>query len=135
MTRRDDIIDGDDGKDVIDGSGGDDQIAGGNGSDRLKGGTGADTFVFRANESGSDIILDWRSEQSDLIDLRDLTAVFGAIDFLGAGNFSGAGVAEMKYGWTSKGTVISIDTDGNGIGDIKITLKVAAALDTDHFLF
>jgi Ca2+-binding RTX toxin-like protein len=56
-----DLLDGGGGADHIRGGDGNDIIEGGTGSDVLTGNAGADVFVFRASDSGSDIITDFQS--------------------------------------------------------------------------
>ncbi|HHJ4328417.1 TPA: type I secretion C-terminal target domain-containing protein, partial [Klebsiella pneumoniae] len=67
-----DILNGGDGNDIIYGQGGDDQITGGKGDDILYGGTGADTFIWKAGDTGHDVIKDFNAGEGDRIDLKDL---------------------------------------------------------------
>ncbi|WP_412072337.1 type I secretion C-terminal target domain-containing protein [Pseudomonas fluorescens] len=49
-----------------------DTLIGGQGNDTLTGGSGADTFVWKAGDTGTDVIKDFNASQGDRIDLRDL---------------------------------------------------------------
>ncbi|MFK3941397.1 immunoglobulin-like domain-containing protein [Pseudomonas monteilii] len=67
-----DILLGGNGNDLLDGGEGDDILIGGKGNDTLTGGTGADTFIWRAGDTGNDVIKDFKASEGDRIDLRDL---------------------------------------------------------------
>ncbi|WP_438282642.1 immunoglobulin-like domain-containing protein, partial [Pseudomonas alabamensis] len=67
-----DILLGGNGNDLLDGGEGDDLLIGGKGNDTLTGGTGADTFIWRAGDTGNDVIKDFKASEGDRIDLRDL---------------------------------------------------------------
>ncbi|WP_438280496.1 immunoglobulin-like domain-containing protein, partial [Pseudomonas alabamensis] len=67
-----DILLGGKGNDLLDGGEGDDILIGGKGNDTLTGGTGADTFIWRAGDTGNDVIKDFKASEGDRIDLRDL---------------------------------------------------------------
>ena len=45
---------------------------GGKGNDTLIGGLGGDTFVWKAGDTGNDVIKDFKAAEGDRIDLRDL---------------------------------------------------------------
>jgi VCBS repeat-containing protein len=60
------------GDDYIDGGTGNDLLIGGAGDDILIGGTGADTFVWKAGDTGNDVVKDFSASQGDRIDLHDL---------------------------------------------------------------
>ncbi len=68
----DDIIDAGAGNDIVYGQEGDDRISGGAGDDILSGGSGADTFVWIANESGADEVLDFNTGEGDVLDIASL---------------------------------------------------------------
>jgi len=51
---------------------GNDTLLGGAGNDILIGGSGADTFVWKAGDTGNDVIKDFNASEGDRIDLRDL---------------------------------------------------------------
>jgi len=67
-----DILLGGTGKDLLDGGDGNDILMGGKGDDTLIGGLGGDTFVWKAGDTGSDVIKDFKAAEGDRIDLRDL---------------------------------------------------------------
>ncbi|MGB5604976.1 MAG: type I secretion C-terminal target domain-containing protein, partial [Gammaproteobacteria bacterium] len=72
----DELIIGRGGDDTINGGDGSDAIRGGPGSDNLTGGSGADTFIFRSLSEGVDTILDYNSDESDVLDISDILAGF-----------------------------------------------------------
>ena len=76
-----DTLLGDDGNDILFGQGGNDTLYGGNGNDtliggrgddELSGGSGADTFTWLKGDTGNDVIQDFKPDEGDRIDLRDL---------------------------------------------------------------
>jgi hypothetical protein len=67
-----DTLLGDAGNDVIFGGAGNDFLVGGSGNDTLWGGNGADTFAWQLNNTGQDVIKDFKPSEGDCIDLRDL---------------------------------------------------------------
>ncbi|KJZ42862.1 retention module-containing protein [Pseudomonas fluorescens] len=67
-----DLLDGGKGNDILLGGSGNDSLMGGQGNDILIGGSGADTFVWKAGDTGSDVIKDFKASEGDRIDLRDL---------------------------------------------------------------
>ncbi|WP_085695834.1 LapA family giant adhesin [Pseudomonas sp. B31(2017)] len=67
-----DLLDGGKGNDVLLGGTGNDTLIGGQGNDILIGGSGADTFVWKAGDTGNDVIKDFKASEGDRIDLRDL---------------------------------------------------------------
>ncbi|PMZ00471.1 type I secretion protein [Pseudomonas sp. FW306-02-F02-AA] len=67
-----DILDGGKGNDILLGGTGNDTLIGGQGNDILIGGSGADTFVWKAGDTGNDVIKDFKASEGDRIDLRDL---------------------------------------------------------------
>ncbi|MEO6681087.1 MAG: LapA family giant adhesin, partial [Pseudomonas sp.] len=67
-----DTLDGGKGNDILLGGTGNDTLIGGSGNDILIGGSGADTFVWKAGDTGSDVIKDFKASEGDRIDLRDL---------------------------------------------------------------
>ncbi|MGF6205709.1 retention module-containing protein [Pseudomonas frederiksbergensis] len=67
-----DLLDGGKGNDILLGGTGNDTLIGGSGNDILIGGSGADTFVWKAGDTGSDVIKDFKASEGDRIDLRDL---------------------------------------------------------------
>ncbi|MGF6327681.1 surface adhesion protein [Pseudomonas sp. BS3782 TE3695] len=67
-----DLLDGGKGNDILLGGSGNDSLVGGQGNDILIGGSGADTFIWKAGDTGSDVIKDFKASEGDRIDLRDL---------------------------------------------------------------
>ncbi|MBV7550662.1 tandem-95 repeat protein, partial [Pseudomonas sp. PDM26] len=67
-----DILLGGTGNDLLDGGDGNDILLGGKGNDTLTGGSGGDTFVWKAGDTGNDVIKDFKASEGDRIDLRDL---------------------------------------------------------------
>ncbi|RON83260.1 LapA family giant adhesin [Pseudomonas fluorescens] len=67
-----DLLDGGKGNDILLGGTGNDTLIGGKGNDTLIGGSGADTFVWKAGDTGNDVIKDFNASEGDRIDLRDL---------------------------------------------------------------
>ncbi|MDP4573474.1 LapA family giant adhesin, partial [Pseudomonas sp. LPH60] len=67
-----DTLDGGKGNDILLGGTGKDTLIGGQGNDILIGGSGADTFVWKAGDTGNDVIKDFKASEGDRIDLRDL---------------------------------------------------------------
>ncbi|WP_458717758.1 tandem-95 repeat protein [Pseudomonas gregormendelii] len=67
-----DILLGGTGNDLLDGGDGNDILMGGKGNDTLIGGLGGDTFVWKAGDTGTDVIKDFKAAEGDRIDLRDL---------------------------------------------------------------
>ncbi|QQN99099.1 retention module-containing protein [Pseudomonas sp. SW-3] len=67
-----DLLDGGKGNDILLGGSGNDSLMGGQGNDILIGGSGADTFVWKAGDTGNDVIKDFKASEGDRIDLRDL---------------------------------------------------------------
>lgn len=67
-----DSLDGGSGNDILLGGTGNDLLDGGKGNDTLIGGLGGDTFVWKAGDTGTDVIKDFKAAEGDRIDLRDL---------------------------------------------------------------
>jgi Ca2+-binding RTX toxin-like protein len=117
------------GDDRIDGSTGKDTIAGGLGSDRMTGGDGSDTFLFYTTADSApgaaDLIRDLAAD--DTIDLSLIDAdstVFGDQAFTIVMSFtSAAGEATLVFDHGTRTTVLSLDTDGDGVADGVIAIK------------
>lgn len=126
------------GANKLSGLDGDDRLIGGLGNDTLTGGAGADHFVFTAAISGADTITDFNqldggADEDDVIELVGLLK--GIFVYLGTGAYSGGSDnTEARV----VGSKVLIDTDGNGIANISITLTGltnASQLSADDFLF
>lgn len=130
----DDRLYGDGGANVLTGSSGDDVLVGRGGADRLVGGSGTDWFVYSATTQSTvierDTIADFSQADHDRIDLRafdgDLdTAGHQGLHFIGGDAFSGThGEIRAIAGPTSGSTIIQIDTDGNGVTEMEILVRI-----------
>ncbi|TDF79169.1 type I secretion C-terminal target domain-containing protein [Pseudomonas sp. H9] len=67
-----DTLVGGEGNDTLLGDEGNDILIGGKGDDILTGGSGADTFVWKAGDTGKDVIKDFKPGEGDRLDLSDL---------------------------------------------------------------
>ncbi|WP_422422945.1 immunoglobulin-like domain-containing protein, partial [Pseudomonas sp. GZD-222] len=67
-----DTLLGGEGIDTLLGGEGNDILIGGKGDDILTGGSGADTFVWKAGDTGKDVIKDFKPAEGDRLDLSDL---------------------------------------------------------------
>ena len=67
-----DTLNGGSGNDHLIGDTGNDILLGGSGNDTLTGGSGADLFIWKAGDTGSDVLKDFNKTEGDRIDLRDL---------------------------------------------------------------
>jgi Ca2+-binding RTX toxin-like protein len=105
------------GNDILFGDNGGDFLAGGTGDDLLTGGNGADTFLFRQGD-GSDIVLDFRKNQGDRIQ----------IDMQGIDNFDDLlAVAQQQNG----GVLFAFETGD----ELFLVGTQLAALDRNNFTF
>ncbi|WP_229752453.1 immunoglobulin-like domain-containing protein, partial [Pseudomonas brenneri] len=114
-----DYLDGGKGNDILLGGTGNDTLIGGQGNDILIGGTGADTFVWRAGDTGNDVIKDFKASEGDRIDLRDLLKgeTDGTID-----NF-------LKLTTVDNVTTLQISSEGKlnaagGLANADVTIKL-----------
>ncbi|PLS23173.1 calcium-binding protein [Neptunicoccus cionae] len=128
-----DILGGNSGKDTIKGGAGNDFIVGGSGKDVLYGGTEADQFIFNhAKDSGkgkfSDTIMDF--EQG--VDFLDFSA-FGA-EFIGDAKFSGTGAEVQATNDGSGNSILIVDVNGDGKGDMRIDVMGVEDLMADSFV-
>ncbi|PLS23174.1 hypothetical protein C0U40_03290 [Amylibacter cionae] len=128
-----DILGGNSGKDTIKGGAGNDFIVGGSGKDVLYGGTEADQFIFNhAKDSGkgkfSDTIMDF--EQG--VDFLDFSA-FGT-EFIGDAKFSGTGAEVQATNDGSGNSILIVDVNGDGKGDMRIDVMGVEDLMADSFV-
>ncbi|AIG04068.1 retention module-containing protein [Pseudomonas fluorescens] len=114
-----DYLDGGKGNDILLGGTGNDTLIGGQGNDILIGGTGADTFVWKAGDTGNDVIKDFKAAEGDRIDLRDLLKgeTDGTID-----NF-------LKLTTVDNVTTLQISSEGKlnaagGLANADVTIKL-----------
>jgi len=107
-----------------------DTLSGGLGADRLTGGVGKDIFVFSSiAEIAGDVITDFISGDDtinvDAIDADEVAA--GGQDFTWRGDQGLSGAAgDLAYRFTRNATLVSGDTDGDGVADF--TLKLTGKL-------
>lgn len=130
-----DTLYGGDGNDFLMGGAGNDLLIGGVGMDSLLGGAGADTFIFNdisdSTRTLNDRIMDFELG-IDIIDLSNL--ITGSFSFVGGDGFSGAG-AEVRAVYTGGNTILRIDVDGDGVGDMKIFVAGNIDFTAADFIF
>lgn len=112
----DDVVIGGGANDFLVGNLGNDTLRGGAGNDTVIGGAGTDRFVFFA-DAGNDTILDFAA--GEVIDLKRLDVAFADLTIANAGGV----------------TTVGIDTDGDMLADMTITLANGAAVGAGDFLF
>lgn len=151
------------GNDRIFGNAGNDRIEGGRGVDRMSGGDGDDVFVFRSvghfgpgydgpigfgvfspslGLGKRDVITDFDVGHDTLdfsaIDANTEVAGNQSFDFLGKGNFSGAGSLIFRTfdraGTADDRTIVYGDVDGNGLADFQLELTGIRHLTADSFI-
>ncbi|PZW89034.1 putative secreted protein (type I secretion substrate), partial [Pseudomonas sp. 478] len=132
-----DLLDAGKGNDILLGGSGNDSLMGGQGNDLLIGGSGADTFVWKAGDTGSDVIKDFKASEGDRIDLRDLlqgetgstidnflkiTTVDGvsSLQVSSGGKFNGADAAAAQPD-------VTIKLDGNNWSSASINSLIAGS--------
>lgn len=127
-----DHVYGDAGNDDVQGGAGDDWVFGGAGADRLSGGTGADHFVFVDGDLGStlatsDTVTDFKAIQGDVLDFSGIdadTTLAGDQGFSLVGSFgSHAGEMTVAFNAGINATVVSLDTNGDGVADYVLQLS------------
>ncbi|WP_218244358.1 tandem-95 repeat protein [Pseudomonas sp. FW305-20] len=133
----DDFLIGGTGTDTLDGGAGNDTLLGGTGNDTLIGGLGGDTFVWKAGDTGTDVIKDFKASEGDRIDLRDLlqnesgstidnflkiTTVDGvsSLQVSSAGKFNGADAAAAQPD-------VTIKLEGNNWSSASINSLIAGS--------
>jgi Ca2+-binding RTX toxin-like protein len=107
------------GKDVIDGHAGNDLIIGGGGSDALFGGAGSDTFKYLAASDSTVAAPDTIFDLQTGIDKIDLTGVHAA------------GVGSYGIAYTSTGSYLFVDVNGDGVNDMLIQFTTTALTVSD----
>jgi surface adhesion protein len=132
-----DLLDGGKGNDILLGGSGNDSLIGGQGNDILIGGSGADTFIWKAGDTGSDGIKDFKASEGDRIDLHDLlqgesgstidnflkiTTVDGvsSLQVSSAGKFNGADAAAATPD-------VTIKLEGNNWSSASINSLIAGS--------
>lgn len=130
-----DTISGGNGADTLNGQAGNDVMHGGKGKDVFTDGSGADTFQFVSasdslNNNTADRITDFQTGQ----DLIDLSGLSDELVFIGSAGFSGVG-NEVRLTKSGGNTLVRIDLDGDGGGEIKIILDdVTSELSITDFI-
>ncbi len=139
-----DTIAGGLGLDWLDGGAGDDVINGGFHSDRLTGGSGADTFLFLAGDvdlgSAGRYVGDWIEDFEsgiDIVDLRALASLVpgGFLFFDDNDGVSHEAGEIMRDSFPQNGnSEMSVDLNGDGALDLKITFYQASNATSDFLL-
>ncbi|MEE1869972.1 immunoglobulin-like domain-containing protein, partial [Pseudomonas auratipiscis] len=114
-----DLLIGGEGNDTLLGGEGNDILFGGKGDDILTGGSGADTFVWKAGDTGKDVIKDFSRAEGDRLDLSDLLQGESAstIDkFLKITTVNGESTLQVS----STGKL----NDAGGINNADVTIKL-----------
>jgi serralysin len=127
-----DFLFGNEGDDVLDGGPGADVLRGGAGSDIYRGGAGRDRFVFSdvtSNGSTNERVFDYQDGEVldfSIIDADSTRAGNQAFTFVRDGQFNGR-PGELITAFLGTGTDlhtrIYVDTDGNGLADLFVTLE------------
>ncbi|MBD2168527.1 putative Ig domain-containing protein [Calothrix membranacea FACHB-236] len=124
---------GTDGRDVLTGTLLSDRIIGKAGADTVTGGLGSDTFVYQSIRDAGDIIKDFELRQ-DVIDLSVVLTSFGY------GGLNPIADGYIKFSTYTAGTVILLDSDGQGSLSARPYIYVEKVTPTDlssypnHFL-
>ncbi|WP_374089091.1 cadherin-like domain-containing protein [Methylomicrobium lacus] len=133
-----------DGIDLLFGNGGNDTLIGGRGVDQLNGGAGADKFRFESiTESGigagsRDTVLDFRSSQSDKIDLAAIdakasTTTNNAFSWIGSSAFTHV-AGQLHYVLDNGNAIVEGDVNGDGSADFQIELVGITDLQASNFV-
>ncbi|NHN78734.1 calcium-binding protein, partial [Azotobacter chroococcum] len=122
-----DVLIGGQGNDTLIGSAGDDILIGGAGDDILTGGDGADTFVWRAGDTGNDVVTDFDPGEGDTLDLSDLLQ--------GAGESNILEFLQLDQGTSTLRISTTGEFDTGGTADATIQLQDGAggALDLSAY--
>ncbi|MEL4897606.1 calcium-binding protein, partial [Crocosphaera sp. Alani8] len=100
-----DILHGDEGDDSLRGGIGDDTLNGGAGVDSLVGGADADIFVFRAEDSSTDTIQDFKVTEGDSIQV-DVEAYYNAFN-------------DVSFDYAYSGTDLTLTFSGQDIATLE----------------
>lgn len=118
-----DLLLGGTGADSVDGGDGDDVLVGGGGGDTLTGGAGHDLFVFLEGDSGvglvdQDLVSDFTIGE-DKLDLTGFSKPLHLVDAFGGHAY------EVTVTDQDKGSLVSIDLNGDGVADQTIEVDTA----------
>ncbi|WP_446681726.1 calcium-binding protein [Azotobacter chroococcum] len=118
---------GDSADNLLIGSDEDDILIGGAGDDTLTGGNGADTFVWRAGDTGNDVVTDFDPSEGDTLDLSDLLQ--------GAGESNILEFLQLDQGTSTLRISTTGEFDTGGTADATIQLQDGAggALDLSAY--
>ena len=94
------------------GEAGNDTLMGGKGDDILTGSAGADTFVWNANDTGNDTIIDFKPTEGDRLDLSDLLPAAAHNDLL----------SYLKVDTAT--STIAVSTNGHVDTEADVTIKL-----------
>jgi Ca2+-binding RTX toxin-like protein len=139
-----DTLYGNGGADTLFGGEGADYLYGGAGLDTLTGGASSDRFYFADGDTAGtsqnlcDRILDFSHTQRDRVALAGVDANTGlagdqAFVFIGSAAFSGV-AGQLRYEQTAGLTLITGDTNGDGVADFMIRLEGTHSLLTGDFI-
>ncbi len=137
-----DSLSGSTGNDTLYGEAGNDFLQGNGGADQLFGGAGADTFQYFSGSSGTtlataDRIRDFSSAQGDRIDLSLIDAIAGGADdgfsFIGSDAFTNV-AGQLRAVVSGGQTLVSGDTNGDGVADFLIRIDNVHALAAGDFV-
>ncbi|WP_079202870.1 retention module-containing protein [Pseudomonas sp. CC6-YY-74] len=130
------------GNDTLDGGTGNDILIGGTGDDILLGGTGADSFVWKAGDTGRDVIKDFKASEGDRIDLHDLlqgendgnilnylrvNTTTSTLEISSTGQFASGGSADATIKLEHAGA--AVDLSGYGSTSSQIVNSLIAGAD------
>ncbi len=135
-----DSIKGNEGNDSLAGGAGNDTLEAGVGADTISGGAGADQFFFRNGDisSTADVIMDFSRAEGDRVALNMIDAnvnVTGDQKFAFIGTQAFHKVAgEMRYDLIGSQAHVQFDTNGDGVGDLRLILGVGGSLQSSDFI-
>jgi Ca2+-binding RTX toxin-like protein len=139
-----DVLLGGDGNDTLSGGIGNDLVEGGTGRDFLTGGDGLDRFRFDdghfsgTTDVTADRIFDFSQSQGDRIDLSLTDAINGGADnaftFIGTGAFTGVAGQLRFQQFGNSFTLVSGDTNGDGLADFAIRIDGLVTLVAGDFV-
>jgi len=130
-----DLILGDKAVNTLIGGIGADVLVGGHGADVLNGGDGDDIFVFSSTKDSArkaaDLITDFTSGEDQIALTKSLAGDYTLLDF--KQGLSGDD-AEISWRYKHGDTIVTMDQDGDGHGDLTIRLDHKVSLTASDFL-